>query len=128
MLRLPFALLAVLVLIAAVGSTGARAQASKQAIAHRGASAYAPEHTAAAYTLAMEQKVDFVEQDLGVTKDSQLICIHDDTLKRTTNVAEVFPNRASADVSSRAPGKHWLRNDLTPAGLQQPDAGQRVNP
>src|SRR5438045_1220630 len=129
MLRLPFALLAVLVLIAAVGSTGARAQASKQAIAHRGASAYAPEHTAAAYTLAMEQKVDFVEQDLGVTKDSQLICIHDDTLERTTNVAEVFPNRSTmVALGSRTASKHWLVNDFTPPEIKPLDAGAGFKP
>jgi len=56
----------------------------KQSIAHRGASGSAPEHSAAAYRLAIEQGVQFVEQDLGVTKDNQLICIHDDTLERTT--------------------------------------------
>src|SRR5262249_24481617 len=64
--------------LAVMGS--AAAQTAKQAIAHRGASGYAPEHTAAAYKLAMDQKVDFVEQDLGVTKDGRLICIHDDSL------------------------------------------------
>src|SRR5207244_1754551 len=68
----------------------------KELIAHRGASGYAPEHTAAAYNLAIEQKADFVEPDLAVTKDNVLICLHDDTLERTTNVAEVYPERASA--------------------------------
>ena len=81
---------------------------AKQAIAHRGASGYAPEHTPAAYKLAMEQKADFVEPDLAVTKDNILICLHDDTLERTTNVAEVFADRPSANVPTRQPGKHWL--------------------
>src|SRR6266571_3767249 len=85
----------------------------KQLIAHRGASGYAPEHTNAAYQLAMEQKADFVEPDLAVTKDNVLICLHDDTLERTTNIAEVFPDRPSANVPSRQPGKHWLANDFT---------------
>src|SRR5262249_19863707 len=88
--------------------------ARKQAIAHRGASAYRPEHSEAAYRLAMDQKVDFVEQDLGVTRDSQLICIHDDTLERTTNVAEVFPDRSTMiAIDGRTPAKHWLVNDFT---------------
>ena len=104
------------------------AQSGKQAIAHRGASSYAPEHTAAAYTLAMDQKVDFVEQDLGVTKDSQLICIHDDTLERTTNVGDVFPERVSADAPSRTPGKHWLVNDFTLAEIKRLDAGTWFKP
>ena len=66
-------------------------------IAHRGASAYAPEHSLTAYRLAMVQGVDFVEQDLAVTKDGVLICLHDDTLERTSNVATVYPDRYSRD-------------------------------
>jgi hypothetical protein len=45
---------------------------SRQAIAHRGASGYAPEHTVTAYRLAMVQEADVVEQDLAVTKDGVL--------------------------------------------------------
>ena len=101
---------------------GLRAQSAKQSIAHRGASAYAPEHTAAAYRLAIEQHADFVEQDLGVTRDNQLVCIHDDTLERTTNVAEVFPDRASANA--RTHGRHWLLNDFTLHEIRRLDAGK----
>jgi glycerophosphoryl diester phosphodiesterase len=95
----------------------------KQSIAHRGASGSAPEHTAAAYRLAIEQQVDFVEQDLGVTRDNQLICIHDDTLERTTNVAEIFPSRASK-VEMRTPGPHFLVNDFTLDDVRRLDAGK----
>ena len=103
--------------------------APKQAIAHRGASAYRPEHTEAAYRLAMDQKVDFVEQDLGVTKDSQLICIHDDTLERTTNAADVFPDRSvMLAIGSRTPAKHWLVNDFTLAEIKRLDAGKWFKP
>ena len=100
----------------------------KQAIGHRGASGYAPEHTLASYRLAMDQQADFVEPDLGVTKDGVLICLHDDTLERTTNVAEVFPDRPSANVPSRAPGKHWLANDFTLAEIKRLDAGKWFKP
>src|SRR5690349_13499274 len=62
-------------------------------IGHRGASAYAPEHTLASYRLALADHADFVEQDLAVTSDGALICLHDPSLERTTNVEEVFPNR-----------------------------------
>ena len=102
---------------------GAHAQSSKQSIAHRGASGSAPEHTAAAYRLAIEQRVDFVEQDLGVTRDNQLVCIHDDTLERTTNVADVFPDRAST-IDLPEPGRHWLVNDFTLDELRRLDAGR----
>src|SRR5688572_13313286 len=85
---------------------------SKQVIAHRGASAYAPEHTLAAYRLAMEQGADYVEQDLAVTKDGALICLHDDSLERTTNVEELFADR-----------KPWLAVDFTLEEIKQLDAG-----
>jgi glycerophosphoryl diester phosphodiesterase len=126
-IRSPFLFSVVLTLLI-VATAGALAQQAKQSIAHRGASGYAPEHTAAAYTLAMEQKVDFVEQDLGVTRDNELICIHDDTLERTTNVATLFPDRASANVPSRTPGKHWLVNDFTLAEIRRLDAGGWFKP
>jgi glycerophosphoryl diester phosphodiesterase len=119
---------ALLALLFVVAWDGALAQTRKQSIAHRGASSYAPEHTAAAYKLAIEQKIDFVEQDLGVTRDNELICIHDDTLERTTNVAELFPDRASPDVPSRTPGKHWLVNDFTLAEIRRLDAGTWFKP
>ena len=111
-----------------VATAGALAQPARQSIAHRGASGYAPEHTAAAYKLAMEQKADFVEQDLGVTRDNELICIHDDTLERTTNVAKLFPERASANVPSQTPGRHWLVNDFTLAEIRRLDAGGWFKP
>ncbi len=96
---------------------------TKQAIAHRGASGYAPEHTLAAYRLAMDQGADFVEQDLAVTKDGVLVCLHDDTLERTSNIEDVFPARPSAGVQSRAPGPHWLANDFTVDELKRLDMG-----
>jgi glycerophosphoryl diester phosphodiesterase len=54
-------------------------------IAHRGASGYAPEHTMSAYELGLSLQGDFLEIDLQMTKDRQLIAMHDDTLDRTTN-------------------------------------------
>jgi glycerophosphoryl diester phosphodiesterase len=129
-IRSPFLFGSALVLLAALAAAGISAQTTvpKQAIAHRGASGYAPEHTAAAYTLAMEQKVDFVEPDLAVSKDNVLFCMHDDTLERTTNVAEVFPDRVSTGYQTRQPGKHWLGNDFTMAELKRLDAGKWFKP
>jgi len=126
--RSPFALATLLFLVTTVAGSALRAQPAKQAIAHRGASGYAPEHTPAAYTLAMEQKADFVEPDLAVTKDNVLICLHDDTLERTTNIADVFPDRPSASVRTRQPGRHWLANDFTIAEIKRLDAGGWFKP
>jgi len=109
--------------LAFAASLAVQGQTRKQLIAHRGASGSAPEHTLAAYTLAMQQHADFVEPDLAVTKDNVLICLHDDTLERTTNVAEVFPKRASR-IQMRQPGPHWLANDFTIDEIKRLDAGK----
>lgn len=52
-------------------------------IAHRGASADAPEHTFASYDLAIEQGADYIEQDLQLTADGELVVFHDPVLGRT---------------------------------------------
>ncbi len=93
----------------------------KTLVAHRGASAYAPEHTLASYRLALQQKADYVEQDLAVTKDLVLICLHDESLERTTNVEELFPDRAVIDPATGR--KQWLAVDFTLAEIKQLDAG-----
>jgi glycerophosphoryl diester phosphodiesterase len=53
-------------------------------IAHRGASAYAPEHTFAAWDLALELGADYLEQDVQMTRDGVLVVLHDETLDRTS--------------------------------------------
>jgi glycerophosphoryl diester phosphodiesterase len=55
------------------------------AIAHRGASGYAPENTMAAFRRAVELGARFIETDLQITRDARVIAIHDFTLDRTTN-------------------------------------------
>lgn len=99
------------------------ADAPKVLIAHRGASGYAPEHTFAAYDLAISQKADFVEPDLAVSKDGVLVCLHDDTLERTTNVEDVYAARFSPDVKGRNGEKRWVANDFTVAEIKRLDAG-----
>jgi glycerophosphoryl diester phosphodiesterase len=54
-----------------------------EVIAHRGASAYAPENTLAAYDLAVSQGADAIELDVRVTADGELVLLHDPTLLRT---------------------------------------------
>lgn len=110
-----------LMLLATV--TGNAQYKKKTVVAHRGASAYAPEHTAAAYKLAIEMGADFVEQDLAVTKDGVLICLHDASLERTTNVEELFPDRVSTQTIEGKTRKAWLANDFTLAEIKRLDAG-----
>ena len=92
-------------------------------IAHRGASAYAPEHTLEAYELGIEQGADFIEPDLQITRDGVLIALHDLTLERTTNVLEVFPTRFRKEEIRGELVDVWLANDFTLDEIRQLDAG-----
>ncbi len=95
-------------------------------IAHRGASAYAPENTVPALRLAAEQGADFVEFDLQLTKDRQIVLLHDTSLERTTDVEEVFPDRfRSTGQGAQAPQvtKRWVLTDFTLAEVKRLDAG-----
>ena len=62
-------------------------------IAHLGARSLAPENTLAAASKGLEVGADMWELDIQMTADGELIVIHDSTLKRTSNVRVVFPNR-----------------------------------
>ena len=97
-------------------------------VAHRGASGYAPEHTIAAYELAIEQGADIIEPDLQITSDGQLIALHDLTLERTTNVAEVFPDRFREEVERGRPVRRWYANDFTLEEIRRLDAGSWLDP
>ena len=85
-----------LVLMGATFSTTANAD-DKVVIAHRGASGYLPEHTLPAKAMAFAQGADYLEQDLVMTKDDQLVVLHDHYLDRVTDVADRFPDRARKD-------------------------------
>ncbi|MFO0851618.1 MAG: glycerophosphodiester phosphodiesterase family protein [Gemmataceae bacterium] len=93
-------------------------------IAHRGASADAPEHTLAGYKLALTHGADFVEPDLQLTKDGVLVCLHDTTLERTTDVRRVFPDRGRQVKGRQA----WPVADFTLAEVQRLDAGSWKGP
>ncbi|MGM0500934.1 MAG: glycerophosphodiester phosphodiesterase family protein [Bacillota bacterium] len=69
-------------------------------IAHRGSSIIAPESTAPAYIKAREDGVDYLEADLQRTKDGEIVVFHDQTLQRTSNVGEVFPERKNDELGS----------------------------
>ena len=66
-------------------------------IAHRGASGYLPEHSEGAKVLAIAQGADIVEQDVVLTRDGVLVVSHDITMDATTNVADIYPDRARDD-------------------------------
>lgn len=98
-------------------------------IAHRGASGDYPEHTLLAYDKAIAAGAHYVEQDLAFTSDGALVCLHDDTLERTTNVAEVFPDRFfKADNPSGRIKKTWRAVDFTLEEIKRLDAGSWFDP
>ncbi|MDT0306706.1 glycerophosphodiester phosphodiesterase family protein [Streptomyces sp. DSM 44917] len=71
-------------------------------VAHRGASGYAPENTLAAADAAAGLGAVWVETDVQRTADGELVLVHDTTLDRTTDVEELFPDRAPWDVADFA--------------------------
>lgn len=68
-----------------------------QVIAHRGASGYLPENTLAAVELAHQQGADWIECDVVLTKDNEILVLHDVELDLVTDVAQRYPDRARAD-------------------------------
>jgi len=70
-------------------------------IAHRGASGYLPEHTLEGVAMAHAMGADYIEQDVVLTRDDELIVLHDLYLDAVTDVTEKFPDRKRED------GKHY---------------------
>lgn len=86
-------------------------------VAHRGASARAPENTLAALRTAARLGAHMAELDVRRTSDGEFVVLHDPTLRRTTNVDEVYPGRRSRRVE-----------DFTLAELRRLDAGSWFGP
>ena len=88
MTQLGWGLTMAAMLVTGVVSNGAErapANGAVQVIAHRGASAYAPENTLASFALACTLGADWFELDCTLTRDGEVIVIHDDTVDRVTN-------------------------------------------
>jgi len=97
-------------------------------IAHRGASGERPEHTLAAYTLAIEQGADYVELDLVVTKDGVLVARHENEISGTTDVAS-RPDLAGRRTTKTIDGvavTGWFTEDFTLAELKTLRARERL--
>jgi len=97
-------------------------------IAHRGASGERPEHTLAAYRLAIAQGADFIEPDLVVTKDGQLVARHENEISQTTDVA-AHPEFAHLRRAWTIDGQTvtgWFTEDFTLAELKTLRARERL--
>jgi glycerophosphoryl diester phosphodiesterase len=73
-------------------------------IAHRGASAYLPEHTLQAKAMAYAMHADYLEQDVVATRDDELVVLHDIHVDRVTDVSDRYPDRARED------GRYYVRD------------------
>jgi len=97
-------------------------------IGHRGASGYVPEHTLAAYFLAIQQGADYAEPDLVMTKDGVLVARHENEIGGTTDVADHprFARRRKAKVVDGAGVEGWFTEDFTLAELKTLRARERI--
>lgn len=85
-------------------------------IAHRGARSVAPENTLAAARQGLEIGADLWELDIQLTADGEFIVVHDNSLDRTSDAEEVFPQR-----------RPWLVSEFTLAEIRQLDFGSWFN-
>jgi glycerophosphoryl diester phosphodiesterase len=106
----------------------ALAAATPIVIAHRGASGERPEHTIAAYELAIEQGADFIEPDLVLTKDGVLVARHENEISGTTDVAAhpEFAARKTVKMIDGATITGWFTEDFTLAELKTLRARERL--
>jgi glycerophosphoryl diester phosphodiesterase len=83
---------------------------ARPVIAHRGASAHAPENTLPAFELAVQQGADAFELDVRLTRDGAPVVIHDATLERTTSLTGPVRARTLAELRAADAG-HWYTPD-----------------
>lgn len=97
-------------------------------IGHRGASGYRPEHTLAAYELAIAQGADYIEPDLVSTKDGVLVARHENEIGGTTDVADhpEFADRRTTKVIDGRAVTGWFTEDFTFQELRTLRAEERL--
>jgi glycerophosphoryl diester phosphodiesterase len=97
-------------------------------IAHRGASGERPEHTLAAYDLAIREGADVIEPDLVPTKDGHLVARHENEISGTTDVAAhpEFADRKTTKTIDGQAETGWFTEDFTLAELKTLRARERL--
>jgi glycerophosphoryl diester phosphodiesterase len=118
-----FAVAVLLVLV-----TAPAALAGPIVIGHRGASAFRPEHTLAAYQLAIDMGADYIEPDLVSTKDGVLVARHENEISGTTDVAShpEFTDRRKTKTIDGREVTGWWTEDFTLAELKTLRAVERL--
>jgi len=89
------------------GWAGAEPAARIVTVAHRGASGYAPECTLSAYRLGVKMNADYIELDLQLTRDGELVVLHDRTVDRTTNGTGLVSELTLAQIKALDAGS-WF--------------------
>lgn len=110
------------------GPVVAQTPSHPHVIAHRGASGERPEHTRAAYDLAIDQGADFIEPDLVMSKDGHLVVRHENEISETTDVATrpEFADRRTTKTIDGRPVTGWFTEDFTLAELRTLRARERL--
>ena len=83
-------------------------------MAHRGSTFWAPEETESAWRWAREMGVDYLESDLQCTKDGVILANHDDNLKRTTNIENVY-----GELVPEGRKDFYMRHGMTEAQAEE---------
>ena len=85
-------------------------------VAHRGASDDAPENTLEAFRLAWSQNADAIEGDFRLTKDEQIVCIHDEDTSRTCDEKLIVAESTYAELS-KLDASTYYKGDLAPQSI-----------
>jgi len=117
-----------LLAMALAAPAAAQAENDMLIIAHRGASGERPEHTLAAYELAIDQGADYIEPDLVATKDGVLVARHENEISGTTDVDQrpEFATRLTTKVIDGQEVTGWFTEDFTLAELRTLRARERL--
>ena len=94
-------------------------------IAHRGSTYWTPEETEASWRWARDMGADYLEADLQATKDGVVLSLHDDNLKRTTNIQSVFSDQVPA--IRKAFYRSLTYEDGTPCNFSEADIEAQYN-
>ncbi|MDP3405360.1 MAG: glycerophosphodiester phosphodiesterase [Brevundimonas sp.] len=111
-----------------IAASPALAMPEPLVIAHRGASGERPEHTRAAYDLAIDQGADMIEPDLVMTRDGHLVVRHENEISETTDVADHsdFADRRTTRTIDGMAVTGWFTEDFTLAELRTLRARERL--
>lgn len=116
--------------LTALPATGVpgRSVARPIVIGHRGASAWRPEHTLAAYQRAVDDGADYIEPDLVITRDGVLVARHENEIGGTTDVASrpAFADRRTTKTIDGTALTGWFTEDFTLAELKTLRAVERI--